>query len=91
MPEGAFELCVTAYDYYRQQVQVSQQGCSFYYLAKNEPPLINMPACASRIPHRFPQQIIFSWLPRNTASPNSAADTEYDFNLYEIRVKGRNR
>ncbi len=90
LPEGAFELCVTAYDYYRQQVQVSQQGCSFYYLAKNEPPLINMPTCGSRVPNRFPQQIIFSWLPRNTASPNSTANTEYDFNLYEIRVKGSN-
>jgi hypothetical protein len=37
-----------------------------------------------------PQQVIFSWFPRNTSSLNSATDTEYEFALYETRPAGRN-
>ena len=36
------------------------------------------------------QQVIFSWLPRNTASANSAASTGYEFSLYEVRPAGTN-
>jgi hypothetical protein len=46
LPEGAYRICFTAYDYYRpDRVQVSNHGCSFYYLTKNDPPFVNMPAC----------------------------------------------
>ncbi len=90
LPEGSFQIMFTAYDYRRQDVQVSNQGNSFYYLAKSEPPLVNFPACGTTIPARTPQQIIFSWLPRNTASPNSASKTLYEFALYETRPAGRN-
>lgn len=88
-PEGSYQLCFTAYDYRRQNVPVSEPGCSFYWLSKNEPPLINFPACGAGVTRKDPQQIVFSWTPRNTASPNSAADTEYEFSLYEIRPDGR--
>ena len=90
LPEGSFQIIFTAYDYRRQDVQVSNSGSSFYYLVKSEPPLINFPACGTSIPMRTPQQIIFSWLPRNTASPNSAGRTVYEFSLYETRPAGRN-
>jgi predicted chitinase len=90
LPEGQYRISFTAYDYRRQDVQVSPEGNSFYYLAKNEPPLINYPACGTKIAMKTPQQIVFSWMPRNTASPNSALDTEYEFSLYETRPAGRN-
>jgi hypothetical protein len=90
LPEGSYQITFTAYDYRRQDVQVSNAGGTFYYLAKSEPPLINYPACGSKIPMRTPQQIIFSWLSRNTSSPNSAADTQYELSLFEIRPAGRN-
>ena len=90
LPEGSFQICVTAYFYARPEVQVSNQGCSFYYLAKSEPPLLTQPACGARVPHREPTQLIFQWLPRSTASPNSAASTEYELELFEVRVPGRN-
>jgi hypothetical protein len=90
LPEGSYQITFTAYDYRRQDVQVSNAGSNFYYLSKNEPPLINFPACGTQVPMRTPQQIIFSWLPRNTASPNSAAETQYEFALYETRPLGRN-
>jgi TANFOR domain-containing protein len=90
LPEGSYRICFVAYDYRRQDVQVSNDGCGFYYLSKNEPPLANFPICNSKETVRTPQQLIFSWLPRNTASPTSAADTEYEFALYETRPAGRN-
>jgi TANFOR domain-containing protein len=90
LPEGSYQITFTAYDYRRQDQQVSNAGSSFYYLAKNEPPLVNYPACGTTIPLRSPQQIIFSWLPRNTSSPTSAQDTEYELTLYETRPVGRN-
>jgi hypothetical protein len=90
LPEGAYQIIFTAYDYRRQDVQVSNAGSAFYYLAKSEPPMVNLPACGAKIPLRTPQQIIFSWLSRNTSSPNSAADTEYELALYEMRPAGRN-
>jgi predicted chitinase len=90
LPEGSYQIIFTAYDYRRQDQQVSNAGSAFYYLAKNEPPLINYPACGSKLPIKTPQQIIFSWMPRNTSSPTSAQDTEYEFTLYETRPEGRN-
>jgi hypothetical protein len=90
LPEGSYQICFTAYDYKRADVRISESACSFYWLAKDEPPLINFPACGMGIPLTNPQQIIFSWLPRNTSSPNSAAETEYEFSLYEMRPAGRN-
>jgi len=90
LQEGSVQICVTAYFYARPEVQVSNQGCSFYYLAKSEPPLITQPACGTKVPHREPTQLIFQWLPRSTASPNSAASTEYNLELFEVRLPGRN-
>jgi hypothetical protein len=90
LPEGNYQICVTAYDFRRPDVAVSDVACSFYWLAKNEPPIINQPFCGSDIPIQNPQQILFSWLPRNTSSPGSVNETEYEFSLYEIRPQGRN-
>ncbi len=90
LPEGSYRLCVSAYDYRRQDVEVAAPACAYYFLAKSEPPLINYPACGTKIAHKPVQQVIFSWLPRNTASANSAASTEYEFSLYEVRPAGTN-
>jgi hypothetical protein len=90
LPEGSYQITFTAYDYRRQEVQVSNAGGTFYYLAKSEPPMINYPACGSKVLMRTPQQIVFSWLSRNTSSPNSVADTEYQLELFETRPAGRN-
>jgi hypothetical protein len=90
LPEGNYQICFTAFDFARPDVPVSESACSFFWLAKSEPPLINLPPCGTALPFQNPQQIIFSWLPRNTSSPSSVASTEYEFSLYEIRPAGRN-
>lgn len=90
LPEGQYRISFTAYDYRRQDVRVSPEGNTFLYLSKSEPPLINYPACGTKLAAKDPQQIIFSWMPRNTSSPNSVMETEYEFSLYETRPAGRN-
>jgi hypothetical protein len=86
LPEGAYKICFQAFDFRRREVSLSDvnQGCSFYYLSKSEPPLVNQPACESKIPKQEPQQLIFSWLARQTASPNAAQETEYEFSLLNV-------
>lgn len=90
LPEGNYRFTFTAYDYRRQDVQVSNVASGYYYLAKSEPPLINLPACGTQVPLRTPQQVIFSWWPRNMSSPNSFVDTYYELTIYETRPEGRN-
>jgi hypothetical protein len=90
LPEGSYRISFTAYDYRRQDVQVSNEGSSFNYLSKNEPPFVNLPLCGSLVPFQTPQFIVFSWMPRNTSSANSAGETEYELSLYETRPAGRN-
>jgi Fibronectin type III domain len=90
LPEGQYRIAFTAYDFYRPDVPISAEGNGFYYLTKSEPPMVNFPACGMKIALKTPQQIVFSWMPRNTASPNSALETEYEFSLYETRPAGRN-
>jgi hypothetical protein len=90
LPEGSYRLCVAAYDYRRPDVPVATEACAYYFLSKSEPPLVNYPACGTKLPAKPVQQVVFSWLPRNTASANSVATTEYEFSLYEVRPAGRN-
>jgi hypothetical protein len=90
LPEGSYRISFTAYDYRRQDVQVSNEGSTFNYLSKNEPPFVNLPLCGSLVPLQTPQFIVFSWMPRNTSSANSAGETEYELSLYETRPAGRN-
>ncbi len=90
LPEGSYRLCVSAYDYRRQDVEVAAPACAYYFLAKSEPPLINSPSCGTKLAAKSVQQVVFSWLPRNTASANSAATTEYEFSLFEVRPSGAN-
>jgi hypothetical protein len=90
LPEGFYEICFAAFDYFRQDVQVSNDGCGFYFLAKNEPPLINGPACGNKIQPQYSTPIRFSWLPRNTASINSNNSTLYRLFIYEVNPRGTN-
>jgi hypothetical protein len=90
LPEGSYRISFKAFDYRRPDVQVSNEGSTFNYLSKNEPPFANLPLCGEIVPSRTPQMVVFSWMPRNTSSPNSAQETEYELALYETRPAGRN-
>lgn len=86
LPEGAYRITFTAFDYRRPTVQVSNAGSNVFFFQKSEPPLLNLPVCGSRVEKHDPQFLSFNWSNRNT--PNSS--TEYVFSLYEIKPKNSN-
>ncbi len=90
LPEGAYRITFTAFDYNRPQVQVSNAGANIFFFQKNDPPLLNLPVCGSRVEKHDPQFLTFNWSSRNTPSPFANSATEYVFSLYEIKPKGSN-
>ena len=90
LPEGAYIISFTAYDFIRRDVALSNGGSMFCYLAKTDPPLLNFPLNNTGVPSSPSQFINFQWLSRNTSSPNSAQSTRYRLDLFEVRLDGRN-
>ena len=88
LPEGPVTITFTAYDYVRNTVQVSRPASAFFYAALDQPPLLNYPACGMQIAPINPQFLNFSWLPQNTASPNSALSTNYIFSIWAVLPAG---
>lgn len=86
LPEGFYNISFTAYDYNNPtQIQVSNESSAFGWMILSDPPFLNLPACGSTINAIDPQNILFQWTPMNLSSPNSAANTIYDFELFEIK------
>ena len=88
LPEGAYRIAFTAYDYDRPEVAVSAESAAFCYLAKAEPPLLTYPFQEAKLPLQPVPLINFQWTPRNTASPNSAGNTVFRLDLFELRAPG---
>ncbi len=86
LPEGYYSICVKAYDYYNpNNIQVSNEACTQAWFTYSDPPFLNLPLCNKVVTPQNPQNIIFQWTPLNQGSPNSAANTEYEFGLWELR------
>lgn len=86
LPEGYYSICVKAYDYYNPgNIQVSNEFCSQAWFMLSDPPFLNLPQCGKNIIPQNPQNILFQWTPMHMSSPNSAANTEYEFALWEVR------
>ncbi|SFD54633.1 hypothetical protein SAMN05518672_102376 [Chitinophaga sp. CF118] len=90
LPEGAYRISFTAFDYRRPTVQVSNTGANIFFFQKSEPPLLNLPICGSRVDKIDPQFLTFNWSNRNTPNPLPGSGTEYIFSLYEIKPKNSN-
>lgn len=89
LPEGYYTVCVTAYDFNNPlPIQVSNNACAQAWMILSDPPFLNLPACGSVSPILTPQQLSFSFTQMNMGSPNSAANTDYVFELWEIRPQG---
>lgn len=88
-PEGFYTFKVEVLDYTRNVV-VSNAGVGNAFIILNDPPLINLPFNNDKVIATDPQNIIFSWTPRHTASPNAAFSTEYEFTLVELYPENRN-
>lgn len=90
LPEGAYRISFTAFDYSRPQVQVSNMGSNVFFFRKSDPPLLNLPICNSRVEKLDPQFLTFNWSSRNSPNPLPGSGTEYVFSLYEVRPAGSN-
>lgn len=88
LPEGAYVITFTAYDWTRRDIALSHGGSFFCYLAKTAPPMLNLPFNNALVTTSSPQYINFQWLPGTSSSPNSAFSTKYRFELFEMRVGG---
>lgn len=85
LPEGHYTICVKAFDYYLSNTQVSNESCAQAWFTMSDPPFLNLPFCNTTVIPQIPQNILFQWTALNMGSPNSALNTEYDFELWEIR------
>lgn len=83
LPEGLYRICIQVLDY-NLGAEVSNQACGTAWLILNDPPIINLPRQGEKLRAQDPQNILFQWTPRHTGSPNSAFNTEYDFQLVEL-------
>jgi len=89
LPEGFYTFCITAYDNNNPiPIQVSNTSCAQGWMILSDPPFLNLPICSSTVTTTNPQQQTFSFTQMNMGSPNSAANTEYVFELWEIRPQG---
>lgn len=91
LPEGFYTIEVTAFDFANPlPIPVSNIGTTQAWMMLCDPPLTNLPACASEVPTSQAQFVAFSWSPLNMASPTSALGTEYLFELWEVMPPNNN-
>lgn len=83
LPEGHYTFSVEVIDYFRG-VTVSNMGMASAWIVLNDPPVINLPFRDEKLIATDPQNVLFSWTPRHSASPNAAFSSEYEFSLVEI-------
>lgn len=91
LPEGFYSICITAYDYNNpNNIVVSNVSYAYGMMILSDPPYLNIPTCGGSIATVNPQQITFNWTPVNQGSPNSAFQTDYVFELFEVRPPNQN-
>jgi hypothetical protein len=91
LPEGMYTICAEVFDYYSATpVKLSNEACTQAWFALFEPPLLNTPFCGNDVAPLSPQTILFNWSPLHMSSPYALANTEYQFELFEVRPTGNN-
>lgn len=88
LPEGIYKFTVEVLDYTRNVV-VSNAGNAIISSFLSYPPIINLPMADTKVTAMEPQNVIFQWMPRHTASPNAAFNVAYKFRLVELNPPSR--
>jgi hypothetical protein len=83
LPEGIYKFSVEVLDYTRNIV-VSNQGNAVVSTFLSYPPIINLPMANTKVDAMEPQNLVFQWVPRHTASFNAAFNVAYKFRLVEL-------
>lgn len=91
LPEGLYTICVEALDYLSATGTVlSNQACASAWFTLNDPPMLNTPFCGTQLDVVSPQNVMFSWSPMHMSTPGDAFNTQYEFQLFEVRPAGAN-
>ena len=80
LPFGSYEWEVYAVESFRQR-QVSNTGLATMHISSNYPPNLNLPSEGAVLTPNFPQNVNFTWSPRQVLASTSIVYTLY---LYEI-------
>ena len=83
LPDGIYRFSIEVLDYNRGTV-VSNKGTAMAWVILNDPPILILPSNFSKLKIQDPLNVLFSWTPRHTGSPNAAFSTEYIFRLVEL-------
>jgi hypothetical protein len=83
LPEGIYKFSVEVLDYNRNYV-VSNASFAIVSTFLSYPPIINMPMANTKVEAQNPQNIIFQWVPRHTASINAAFNVAYKFRIVQL-------
>lgn len=84
MPEGTYQLCLTAYDNQGQPLSDPLEGCSQpIQISWLLPPRLTLPLCESIVRANPVQQVTFNWTPPSGAGL-IASQMEYRFTLVEV-------
>ncbi|WP_291911038.1 fibronectin type III domain-containing protein [Chitinophaga sp. CB10] len=88
LPEGIYRFTVEVMDYNRNTV-ISNAGSAMVASFLSYPPIINLPMANAKVDAMDPQNVLFQWMPRHTASVNAAFNVVYKFRLVELVPQDR--
>ncbi|RAJ88284.1 fibronectin type III domain protein [Chitinophaga dinghuensis] len=88
LPEGIYKFTIEVLDYLRNTT-VSNQGTAMVAGFLSYPPIINLPMANTKVDAMDPQNVVFQWMPRHTASINAAFNVVYKFRLVELIPENR--
>ncbi|MBV7533738.1 fibronectin type III domain-containing protein [Chitinophaga sp. sic0106] len=88
LPEGIYRFTVEVIDYNRNTV-ISNAGSAMVASFLSYPPIINLPLANAKVDAMDPQNVMFQWMPRHTASVNAAFNVVYKFRLVELVPQDR--
>jgi len=75
-------------DYTRNNV-ISNPANAVVATFLSYPPIINLPMANTKVDAMNPQNVVFQWMPRHTASFNAAFNVVYKFRLVELQPANR--
>jgi hypothetical protein len=89
LPEGIYKFTVEVLDYTRNNV-ISNAANAIISTFLSYPPIINLPMANTTVDALNPQNLVFQWMPRHTASFNAAFNVVYKFRLVQLIPADRN-
>jgi hypothetical protein len=91
IPDGQYRIGFRVVDAQRPEVVLSNTAYTqAAWFVLNEPPQVNMPRNNEKVRVQDVQNVKLEWFPRHVGSLNGAFATQYQVELYAIRVPGMN-